>query len=196
MAALVPTMDDEAVETHLQLGKPWQKLDAGADLIALLRSRQGEGPKSDRDAPAILGEVMAAFAADPTKVPQQLAKWNVMDKKFLLTELLPLACKPLADQHSAEARLRQQLVHKIASNKTVPRDALMKIWSDARKGPAAPTTPAAAPPAAAPAAAPRLPLAPRRAPRTGGAPRPRAAARGARLTGRFAASGRRWQRRR
>ena len=65
MAALVPAMDDEAVETHLQLGKPWQKLDAGADLIALLRSRQGEGPKSDRDAPAILGEVMAAFAADP-----------------------------------------------------------------------------------------------------------------------------------
>ena len=36
-------------------------VDAGADLIALLRSRQGEGPKSDRDAPAILGEVMAAL---------------------------------------------------------------------------------------------------------------------------------------
>ena len=88
--------------------RAWQKLDAGADLIALLRSRQGEGPKSDRDAPAILSEVMAAFAADPTKVPQQLAKWNVMDKKFLLTELLPLACKPLADQHSAEARLRRK----------------------------------------------------------------------------------------
>jgi len=46
-------------------------------------------------------------------------------------------------------------VHKIASNKTVPRDALMKIWSDARKGPAAPMTPAAAAPVAAPAAAPR-----------------------------------------
>ena len=134
MAALVPTMDDEAVETHLQLGKPWQKLDAGADLIALLRSRQGEGPKTDRDAPAILSEVMAAFAADPTKVPQQLAKWNVMDKKLLLTE--PCRSRaPLADQHSAEARLRQQLVHKIASNKTVPRDAPMKIWSDARKAP-------------------------------------------------------------